>query len=482
MGRLIGPPRWVRNLGALGVILLATQAGGAPASGPLAVSPENPRYFADPAGRIIYLVGSHTWSNVKDMGPTDPPAAFDWPGYLNFLEALEHNFIRLWTWDLTRYGYGGTTSYATPFPWLRTGPGEALDGKPRFDLSKLDDAYFERLRQRVQDAGQRGIYVSVMLFEGHGLHGSDTPWCWDGHPFCKSNNINGLDGDPNGDGRGLEYHTLAIPAITAIQESYVRRAVEAVGDLDNVLYEITNESGAYSTQWQYHMIRFVHELEQARPKQHPVGMTFQFCRDKTQRGSNSALFDSPADWISPSPDDGYRDNPPAADGRKVILNDTDHLWGIGGNAEWVWKSFCRGLNPIFMDPYHRAMDGGTAANWTDHLGQPRETDPKWDPVRIAMGRTLAIARRLDLRRAEPHNELASTRYCLAEPGKFYLVLAPEGGSVTVDLSAAPGDIAGSWYRPAAGDDPPAFSVEGGEKRSLTAPFEGSAVLLLLADQ
>ena len=47
----------------------------------------------------------------------------------------------------------------------------------------------------------------------------------------------------------------------------------------------------------------------------------------------------------------YRHNPPTADGRKVILTDTDHLWGIGGDVPWVWKSFLRGLNPLFMDPY-----------------------------------------------------------------------------------------------------------------------------------
>ncbi|MCZ7599422.1 MAG: hypothetical protein M5U09_19230 [Gammaproteobacteria bacterium] len=124
----------------------------------------------------------------------------------------------------------------------------------------------------------------MMLFEGHGLYGSEKPWCWDGHPFCKSNNVNGIEADANGDGRGLEYHTLDVPSVWPVQEAYVRRVIEAVGDLDNVLYEVTNESGAYSTEWQYKVIRLVKDVEKTRPKQHPVGMTFQFCRDKAQRG------------------------------------------------------------------------------------------------------------------------------------------------------------------------------------------------------
>ena len=85
------------------------------------------------------------------------------------------------------------------------------------------------------------------------------------------------------------------------------------------------------------MIRFVKQYEAKKPKQHPVGMTS--CgyggADDTE-----ALLQSPADWISPSPArDDYKTNPPAATGAKVILSDTDHQWGVGGDRAWVWKSF-----------------------------------------------------------------------------------------------------------------------------------------------
>jgi hypothetical protein len=451
------------------------------AQGPLRVSAENPRYFADATGKVIYLTGSHTWSNFKDMGRTDPPPEFDFPGYLDMLQRYGHNFIRLWTWELTRYAYDGKTTYAAPFPWPRTGPGTALDGKPRFDLSRLDQAYFDRLRSRVMAAGQRGIYVSIMLFEGHGLHASDAPWCWDGHPMNVHNNINGVNGDPNGDGRGIETQTMALPAVLAIQEAYVRKVVETVNDLDNVLYEIVNESGSYSMEWQYHMIRFIHDLEKGMPKQHPVGMTFQYCGDAKQRGTNRALFESPADWISPNPDGGYRDDPPAADGRKVILNDTDHLWGIGGNQQWVWKSFCRGLNPLFMDPCSPPIEADNpqaSGTWTDHLTGKSRLDPKWDPIRRSMGYTLQFAKRMDLAHCVPHNELASSQYCLANPSTEYLVYLPTGGEVTVDLSLATGELQGEWFNPTAGEKAQTLLVQGGEKVTLKAPFAGDAVLYL----
>ena len=44
----------------------------------------------------------------------------------------------------------------TPQPWPRTGPGDATDGKPRFDLDQFDPAFFDRLRDRVVDGRRRG--------------------------------------------------------------------------------------------------------------------------------------------------------------------------------------------------------------------------------------------------------------------------------------------------------------------------------------
>ncbi len=82
-----------------------------------------------------------------------------------FLHKHRHNFIRLWSRHISWYErYGERPLHAAPLPWPRTGPGNARDGKPRFDLAKFEATYFERLRRRVEAAGDRGIYVSIMLF------------------------------------------------------------------------------------------------------------------------------------------------------------------------------------------------------------------------------------------------------------------------------------------------------------------------------
>ena len=128
------------------------------------------------------------------------------------------------------------------------------------------------------------------------------------------------------------------------------------------------------------------------------------------KGSNQVLYDSSAEWISPGPEGGYDTDPPAASRSKVVLSDTDHLWGNGGNADWVWMSFTRGLNPIFMDV-------------TPPLSQ-QYTLPQADEIRVAMGDTLDYAKRIDLGKMEPRQDMCSTTFCLVSPGRQYLVYFP----------------------------------------------------------
>ncbi len=448
------------------VIVACAQSRQKRMFGTLRVSTINPRYFTDDRGQAVYLTGSHTWNNLVDMGPGDLAEKFDYVNYIRWMKKYNHNFIRLWAWELMNWDTRGNREteakvhYVAPHPWARTGPGNALDGRPKFDLEKWDPEYFDRLKYRVKYAADNGIYVSVMLFEGWGLQFS--PNAFENHPFHPGNNINGINGDLDGDGKGTEIHTGVNQEITSIQKKYVKKVIDTINGFDNVLYEISNENHPPSTDWQYDMISFIKAYERTCAKQHPVGMTFQY-----KGGSNQTLFDSPADWISPNHEGGYRDNPPPGDGSKVIITDTDHLWGIGGNQAWVWKSFLRGLNPIFMDCY----DGKVLS---------RNFDPaRAEPLRKSLGYTLLFSQRMDLIRMIPEPDLASSTYCLANKGREYLVYLPDGQEVAVGLRDATGSFQAEWFNPNSGEFSETGSVMGGSEVTLTSPFgEADAVLYL----
>jgi hypothetical protein len=151
-----------------------------------------------------------------------------------------------------------------------------------------------------------------MLFEGFGLHLTSAPDNIEGHPFHAANNVSGV-GIRSID----DYEVLPLDArVQAIQEAYVRKVVDTVQDLPNVLYEVANESSGGgsveqefakqmklgdvtrwgdSTEWQYWVIDLVKRYEEEKGyARHPIGMTMQFPVQDPVR-VNAPLFDSPAD-------------------------------------------------------------------------------------------------------------------------------------------------------------------------------------------
>ena len=454
------------------------------ARGTLRVHQSNPHYFTDGSGRALFLTGSHNDPNLLDIGTTDPPPVFDFSSYLLWLQRHNHNFIRLWRWTEApkfKFWPADPFQYVEPHPWMRTGPGTARDGKLKFDLSQFNPVYFERLRNRAIEAGSLGMYVSIMLFEGGAALYADEFWAY--HPFNRDNNINQIEADQNGDGKGLEFYTLRDTRVTALQTAYVRKVIETVNDLDNVLYEICNESHEDSTDWQYMLIRYIKEVEAGQQKQHPVGMT-------TQHGAslldNANLVNSPADWISPSSSthENFASDPPAPMSGKVSILDSDHITPGGSNVDvaWVWKSFTRGHNPIFIEPIITP-------------DSPDSKDNRWKDaaaIRQNMGYALTYANKLDLAAMMPHEELCSSRYCLVSPGQQYVVFVPLSvgeialdhsrehiaGEVTVDLTPASGAVTVEWLNTTSGEIIAGKTIPGGSKRTFQSPFKADSVLCL----
>jgi len=463
--------------------------------GTLRVSTTNSHFFTDASGKSILLTGSHTWENFQDHYSDADPSIFNWKEYLDMMQNNHHNFMRLWMYEQPQ-GQAWTTDkvYIDPMPYQRAGKETAFDGKPKFDLDKWNQAYFDRMRVRVIEAGQRGIYVSIMFFQGWsqnklGLKDAD-PFL--SHPYNKTNNINGIDAlNSNQDEAGKPtLHSLGNKAVLQRQEAYVKKVIETVNGLDNVLYEVINEGG--TTDWLYHIVNYVHNLEKGMPKQHPVGVGNRVAPVM----HNKELWNSPADWVSPTwmPSgwslpgsrfvDDYGGNPPEDNHGKVVILDTDHLWGNGGTSAWVWKSFCRGLNPVFMDPWH-PLAGKLEPEKVDFLfitggiSKQQRNYPDWDPVRKNMGYILKYAEKMDLTTMFPHSELSSTTYCLANPSKEFLVFFPEGGQHTLDISAVEGELEVEWFIPSQNRTMKGVStVKGGYYGVFEPPYTGEAVLYL----
>ena len=439
----------------------------------LHTSTVNGRYFAMPNDRLVYLQGSYEGSEFQDY-VFDGSLPSDFQRAMDLLARYDGNLLRLWTSESSgrRFEEMATMS----MPWVRSAICCAADGGHKFDLTRLDVGnldhpalnslhYFERMRARVMAARAAGIYVSIMLWHSFGWeNGLRIPESrsWSRHPFNRENNINEVNGDVDGDGHGLELGSIG-QTFTPLQESYVRQLVDAVGDLDNVLYEICNE--CYNTPamnaWQQYFIDFIHAYESRKAFSHPVGMT------SLQDFNNQVLMKSTADYMSPG-GPSFEHHPPANAETKVSIMDMDHItpcplqFGMPHNSpQWPWKAFTRGHNLWYI--------------YCSGYGTP---NPGEGMVLMRMGQTHSYANRMPLATAVPKSDpsACSTGYCLMGP-EHVLGFLPEGGSITLTLPTEE-TWSVEWFDPASGNTTVATSVRGG-RRTLVAPFSGEAVVFLV---
>ena len=448
---------------------------------PLKQSTVNTHYFVDGNGKAVLLTGSHTWNTFQDWGNNGNIQTLDFTAYVNMMLANNQNFTLLWTTELPRFcnlptGADGTYD-VTPMPWQRTGPGTASDGKPKFDLTKLNQAFFDRLRSRVQQLNTAGIYAGVYPFTGEWLN---VFRCGDGYPFSGGNNINGIS-----DGGGSGSIDMTSPnAITAFQDAYVEKMVDTLNDLPNVLWATSEESDFGSQWWNTHQIDHIHAYEASKPLQHPVGY------GALNGEGDAAAYSSHAEWVAPyartSPINSCGTGTPAC---KVNINDSDHtyfgMWNdsVQANRNYLWDNFMNGNQVIFMDPYLVYYPRENRNNCIGPVqGICTGMDNRYANLRANMGYTRLYADRMNLLATTPSDSRASTGNALVNTSAAnpeYLVYADNGGTFTVNLSGSTKSLSVEWLNPSTGAKTMGTNVTAGSSsQSFTPPFSGDAVLYL----
>lgn len=421
---------------------------------PLTAHPTNARYFTDGTGRAILLYGSHSWNSFQDTDTSASPAAANFDNYVAFLKAHGHNATILWRKDIPSYSnWNGGTWTMTPFPWARTGPGNATDGLLKFDLNTFNQAYFDRLRQRAYKLWQNNIYAIVQLFDGLGLLNNRSST--DGYPFTGANNINSVDdGYVSGTSGTASMTMSATNSITAAQLAYVKKVIDTLNDLPNVIWEVSEEADDTSTWWQGYMIGQIQSYEAGKPYQHPI----LFPTLDVSAASDTTLYNSNADVVAPKakicPTSATGTGTPAT---KISINDSDHtyfsMWLDSNQTNrnsWAWPNFCRGNGVLFMDPY--------LINWTSRNspggvsnGVGTTPDSRWDLLRDNIGKMAQYARRMNLAAMSPNDALVGAgNYCLANTTQQpfeYLVYCSNAASsgFTVDLSASAHTFNIEWF-------------------------------------
>ncbi len=241
-------------------------AHAGPANVALRLHPDNPRYFQFRGEPAVLITSGEHYGAVINLD-------FDYLAYLDELARYGFNHTRLFSGTYREipgsFGIQGNTLAPAPqryaAPWARSATPGYFDGGNKFDLIEWNDAYFQRLRGFVEQAGRRDIVVEVTLFCT--MYGEEL---WKASPMHAANNVNGI-----GNVGRHEVYGLKEAALTQAQVAVTQKIVRELNPFDNVYYEICNEPyerGGMHPDWQGRMIAAIRETEKSLSNQHLISL------------------------------------------------------------------------------------------------------------------------------------------------------------------------------------------------------------------
>jgi hypothetical protein len=273
---------------SLWVVMFAAALNVANAQEAVKIDPVNPKYLSFRGKPLVLVSASEHYGSVINR-------SFDYEKYL--ADAAERKMTMTRTFLLYRELQSArnpsspckpeSPDYISPF--VRKGPGKALDGELTYDLDEWNPEYFERLHRFLDAASKRGIVVELTVFSN-----SYSPETWALNPLRAENNIQhvgAIDWE--------EYITLKDKELVRRQIAYARKIIQETSGYDNVYYEICNEPGGgipgHATSadvdaWQEEMAKVMREELQRLKRPHLLAGQQAFTYGKKNAFPMDATF------------------------------------------------------------------------------------------------------------------------------------------------------------------------------------------------
>src|SRR5437016_11400054 len=143
--------------------LLYTLSPAVAQAKPLCLHPRNPHYFLFRGKPAVLITSGEHYGAVLN-------GAFDYRRYLDELKRdglnLTRTFSGVYREVIGNFSIAENTLAPKPedfqSPWPRSSTPGANDGLGKFDLSKWNGQYFDRLKTFVREAGKRGVIVEFV--------------------------------------------------------------------------------------------------------------------------------------------------------------------------------------------------------------------------------------------------------------------------------------------------------------------------------
>ncbi len=416
---------------------------------------------------------------------TDAMLRFGYPGF-------EHNF-GLW-YDRRRDAHDAAprqdAKALPPFleqPWARSKEGRAADGLPRYDLTRFNPWYFQRLAEFARLCDAKGTVLLHKYAMQHALlerqaHYVDFPW--------REANCVQTTGMPDHIPAANAFYDVAHPQRRALHRAYIRKCLDTLGPHRNVIHMIGQEYTGPREFAEFWLDTIAEWQEESGTKVH---VALGACKDvqdailaDPRRRAMVDVLDLRYWWrrangtLAAIP--GGRQLPGRGmESGKRQAHESSLLQIYRKTREvrerFPGKALIDALGQSRRQSWAFLMGGGSllVAGQIEYPGkkdpldyiQPANTDlvlPTYRFVRESLAPVFMDLRPADLERSRPDDN-----WCLAAPGHAYLVYASRGGALTLDLTADSATYEARWFDPRSGELRNAGPVTGGAARTVQAP-------------
>jgi len=380
------------------------------------------------------------------------------------------------------------------------------DGK--FDMDQWNDEYWRRFQNMLKWTAERDIIVQIEVWDRFDFSQQQ----WEHSPWNPGNNVN-YSYDQTGFARAYPahagqdrqpfFHSITgmpnyhekLDLIRSYQEAFVAKMLSYSLAYGHVLYCMNNETSTPPA-WGQYWINFI----KARAAERSVSVFTTDMFDDAYRGAQAIhapiVFSDPRHYMfadisqvnSRNFDQTHWDQlqwllqqvnkHPRPSNHTKICGSGYHTFGTGGPEDGVERFWRNILGGSASARFHRP-DSGNGLN---------------DLAKASIQAARLLESRIKFWDVTPHMELLSERspneaYLAAKPGERYALYFTNGGSVSLDLTGAPGAFGITWISIAMGRTVESSqhggyrlmdkTIKGGSIVTLSAPYKGGWVAAIV---
>jgi hypothetical protein len=430
-----------RSFISLILLIAVLLTGNVAAQSPVKLLNSNPHYFEYKGKPLILITSAEHYGAVLNLD-------FDYRKYLQELASHQLNLTRTFSGVYCEppgaFNIAKNTLAPLPgrfiSPWARSAQPGYRNGGNKFDLTKWDPGFFERLKAFINEAAAKNIIVEFTLFCPFY---EDTMWIYS--PMHPGNNVNSTPDIPRTDvytldksGRLLEF-----------QKTLVKKLVTELNAFDNLIFEICNEPyfGGVTLEWQHAIADVIAATEKTLPKKHLISQNI---------ANGTAVIQHPHAEVSVF--NFHYAYPPSAVQQNYHLNKVigDNETGFRGTTDSTYRfegwRFILAGGGLYNNLDYSFIAGNEAGDFKYPGTQPGGGS---DSLRMQLTHLNRFINSFEYWKMKPDSALikdaGGLRYnALAEPGKQYAIYMIGNTNKELTLKIEDGEYTVQWLDPLTG--------------------------------